>query len=47
MPRYVILRHEMPGSQRGLHWDFMLENGPPATHPALDQERCAGMTIRR
>jgi hypothetical protein len=26
MPRFVILRHEIPsGSGRGLHWDFMLE----------------------
>jgi hypothetical protein len=46
MPRYVILRHEMPGSQRGLHWDFMLENGPLLRTWALDQEPCAGMTIR-
>ncbi|HUY36108.1 MAG TPA: DNA polymerase ligase N-terminal domain-containing protein [Pirellulales bacterium] len=26
MPRYVILRHEMPaGCERASHWDFMLE----------------------
>jgi hypothetical protein len=26
MPRYVVLRHEMPeGSARPSHWDFMLE----------------------
>jgi hypothetical protein len=26
MPRYVILRHEMPSPERGpVHWDFMLE----------------------
>jgi hypothetical protein len=28
MPRYVILRHEMPGPPRGgIHWDFMIEQG--------------------
>lgn len=28
MPRYVILRHESPGSERRpVHWDFMLETG--------------------
>jgi len=28
MPRYVILRHEVPsGSARPSHWDFMLEHG--------------------
>ena len=28
MPRFVILRHEVPPShERGLHWDFMLECG--------------------
>lgn len=27
MPRYVILRHEMPPEQpRGTHWDLMLEH---------------------
>jgi hypothetical protein len=26
MPRFVILRHDMPsGGSRGLHWDLMLE----------------------
>jgi hypothetical protein len=26
MPRYVILRHEIPSPERGpVHWDFMLE----------------------
>lgn len=29
MPRYVILRHEMPADSRvGSHWDLMLEEGP-------------------
>jgi hypothetical protein len=28
MPRYVILRHETPSSERQpVHWDFMLEAG--------------------
>jgi hypothetical protein len=26
MPRYVILRHEMPAGERPSHWDFMLED---------------------
>jgi hypothetical protein len=28
MPRFVILRHELPGdAQRALHWDLMFESG--------------------
>ncbi len=28
MSRFVILRHELPGPERGgVHWDFMLEQG--------------------
>ncbi|MBA4016686.1 MAG: hypothetical protein C0483_05815 [Pirellula sp.] len=28
MPRYVVLRHELPlDSERPSHWDFMLESG--------------------
>jgi DNA polymerase Ligase (LigD) len=47
MPRYVILRHELPGSQRGgVHWDFMLEHGPMLRTWALSEEPSAGQEIR-
>jgi hypothetical protein len=39
MPRYVILRHELPpGDVRGLHWDLMLELGEVLRTWALDAE---------
>jgi hypothetical protein len=39
MPRYVILRHELPpGDARGLHWDLMLELGEALRTWALDAE---------
>jgi hypothetical protein len=39
MPRYVILRHELPpGDVRGLHWDLMLESGEALRTWALDVE---------
>ncbi len=52
MPRFVILRHELPpGAQRGLHWDLMLESGDalrtwalsgePGTAGAVDAEQLA------
>ncbi|HEY2761859.1 MAG TPA: DNA polymerase ligase N-terminal domain-containing protein [Pirellulales bacterium] len=46
MPRFVILCHEMPGSQRGLHWDFMLEQGEMLRTWALHEEPISGAEIR-
>jgi hypothetical protein len=47
MPRFVILRHELPGSQRGrVHWDFMLEQGEMLRTWALHEEPGAGAEIR-
>lgn len=38
MPRYVILRHEVPaGSARPSHWDFMLEHGDVLRTWALER----------
>lgn len=38
MPRYVILRHEVPvGSARPSHWDFMLEHGDVLRTWAIEQ----------
>src|SRR3569833_2805173 len=38
MPRFVVLRHEMPeGSSRPSHWDFMLEDGPVLRTWAIDR----------
>ncbi len=38
MPRYVVLRHEMPaGAARSSHWDFMLERGDVLRTWALPQ----------
>ena len=36
MPRFVILRHDL--SDRGLHWDFMLEFGDTLLTWALERE---------
>jgi hypothetical protein len=39
MPRYVILRHELPpGEAPGLHWDLMLESGDVLRTWALEGE---------
>lgn len=39
MPRFVILRHELPPTDtRGLHWDLMLENAETLWTWALPQE---------
>ena len=38
MPRYVVLRHDMPaGAARPSHWDFMLECGESLRTWALQQ----------
>lgn len=43
MPRFVILRHEMPpGRARASHWDFMLEQGDHLSTWALAVEPSAG-----
>jgi len=39
MPRFVLVRHEMPaGNRRATHWDFMLEQGETLRTWALDDE---------
>ena len=46
MPRFVILRHEMPPqSARGLHWDLMLEDGDVLRTWALEQEPQGGAAM--
>src|SRR5262245_6952449 len=46
MPRYVILRHEIPKSNRGsVHWDFMLERGALLRTWALAEEPSCGHDI--
>jgi hypothetical protein len=46
MPRFVILRHEMPGPPRGgVHWDFMLQQGETLRTWALAEEPTAGTEI--
>lgn len=38
MPRFAVLRHEMPpGSPRATHWDFMLEQEGALRTWALDE----------
>lgn len=47
MPRYVILRHELPpGTARPVHWDLMLEAGPDLRTWALAEPPAAGQAIR-
>jgi hypothetical protein len=47
MPRFVVLRHEMPaGSPRLSHWDFMLEDGQALCTWALDEHPRAGAKVR-
>lgn len=39
MPRYVVLRHELPpGQSRGLHWDLMFEWGQGLRSWAIECE---------
>ena len=39
MPRFVILRHELPDPRRrGVHWDFMLEHAGVLRTWALAEE---------
>lgn len=46
MPRYVILRHELPPSEpRPPHWDLMLESGAMLRTWALAELPQAGRTI--
>jgi DNA polymerase Ligase (LigD) len=46
MPRFVILRHEMPGGERqGVHWDLMLEQAGVLRTWALTEEPAAGKEI--
>jgi hypothetical protein len=46
MPRFVVLRHETPpGSPRGLHWDFMLEQDGALRTWALAEEPRADCAI--
>ena len=46
MPRFVILRHELPGPQRGpVHWDFMLQQGETLRTWALAELPSAGLEI--
>lgn len=43
MPRYVVLRHELPpDNPRGSHWDLMLEFAGALRTWALPVEPCAG-----
>lgn len=46
MPRFVILRHEMPaGAPRKSHWDFMLESGPALRTWTLADEPACGIKL--
>ena len=46
MPRFVILRHEMPpGSERRTHWDFMLEREDVLWTWALPQPPSEGRAV--
>lgn len=46
MPRFVILRHELPdATERSLHWDVMLEAGDILMTWALQQEPEYGVAI--
>jgi hypothetical protein len=46
MPRFVVLRHEMPSSGRtGVHWDLMLEHDGRLRTWALGAEPAAGVEI--
>jgi hypothetical protein len=43
MPRFAILRHEMPAtSSRATHWDLLLERGETLETWALSQEPVVG-----
>ena len=46
MPRYVVLRHEMPSHEcRASHWDLMLEQDDSLRTWALDREPVAAGEI--
>ena len=46
MPRFAVLRHEMPpGSPRDTHWDFMLEQEGALRTWALDEAPRADVEI--
>ena len=46
LPRFVILRHEMPGAERGgTHWDFMLESDGVLRTWGLSEEPQIGREI--
>lgn len=46
MPRFVILRHELPGPQRGgVHFDFMLEHDGILLTWALKEEPIVGREL--
>lgn len=46
MPRYVILRHELPDdSPRASHWDFMLEQGDVLATWELHSPLSPGQTV--
>ncbi len=46
MPRFVVLRHEMPAdSDRPSHWDFMLQQGEALRTWALAEEPRAGREV--
>ena len=47
MPRFVILRHEIrPGSDRGSHFDLMLEIGGMLRTWSLSERPAAGKVIQ-
>lgn len=46
MPRFAVLRHEMPpGSERATHWDFMLEQEGALRTWALDEAPRADLEL--
>ena len=46
MPRYVVLLHEMPPeSERGLHWDLMLERDETLLTWALNEQPSLSASI--
>ncbi len=46
MPRFVILRHEVPAAQaRGSHWDLMFEHGDALRTWAIEVEPGVGDAV--
>ena len=46
MPRFVVLRHELPGPQRApVHWDFMLQEEERLRTWALAEQPDSGLEI--